>query len=133
MKYLSEWGGKFFEPIEYRIKEITDRIEGNLQGSINLKIKPADLGLSAASKLSKEEKAEIVHRGQSVINEIQLRELTNVLEFLNEDVFDGEKQNFHICIDKLDENWVDEKFRYMLIRSLIDTVRDFLLQTSHLL
>ncbi len=55
-----------------------------------------------------------------------MRELTDVLEFLNEDVFSDEKQHFYICVDRLDENWVDESFRYMLIRSLIETIRDFL-------
>jgi hypothetical protein len=31
----------------------------------------------------------------------------------------------YVCVDKLDENWVDGKFRYLLIRSLIETIKDF--------
>jgi hypothetical protein len=32
----------------------------------------------------------------------------------------------YVCVDRLDENWVDDQFRYLLIRSLIETIRDFL-------
>ena len=61
-----------------------------------------------------------------MINAIQMRELTDVLKFLSEDVFADSKQQFYICIDRLDENWIDDNFRYLLIRSLIETIRDFL-------
>ena len=126
VNYLLKWGDKFWEPTEYRIKEITDKIEDELKGCLSGKILPGEIKLTAGSKLSEEQKIEVVHRGQSVINNIQLRELTDVLEFLDEDIFHDEKQNFYLCIDRLDENWVDEKFRYLLIRSLIETVRDFI-------
>ena len=126
LSYLLEWGYQFWEDTEYRIKEITSRVEKDLQASIAGKVAIAELRAGAAGKLSQEEKLEIVQRGKSVINAIQMRELTDVLQFLNEDVFSDDKQQFYICIDRLDENWVDESFRYMLIRSLIETIRDFL-------
>lgn len=125
ISYLRKWGDKFWEPTEYRIKEITGKIEDELRTSIGTKLSPVELNASAASKLTAEQKIEVVQRGQEVINEIQMRELTDVLEFLNEDVFHDDKQHFYVCVDKLDENWVDEKFRYLLIRSLIETIKDF--------
>jgi len=126
LNYLLQWGDQFWENTEYRIKEITHRIEEDLRASIAGKISIAELRAGAASKLNQEEKLEVIQRGKSVINAIQMRELTDVLQFLNEDVFSDEKQHCYICIDRLDENWVDESFRYMLIRSLIETIRDFL-------
>jgi len=126
IKYLLQWGDQFWEDTEYRIKEITHRIEKELKASIEGKFSFVNLGAHAASKLSNEEKIEIVQRGKSVINAIQMRELTDVLQFLNEDVFADSKQHFYICIDRLDENWIDDNFRYLLIRSLIETIRDFL-------
>src|SRR6266446_4595324 len=126
INYLLKWGDQFWEDTEYRIKEITQKIDEDLKASVAGKIPFAELQAGAAAKLSQEEKLEIVQRGKSVINSIQMRELTDVLEFLNEDVFSDEKQHFYICVDRLDENWVDESFRYMLIRSLIETIRDFL-------
>ena len=77
-----------------------------------------------------EQKAEVIERGQTVINSIQMKELSDILEFLDEDIFIDEKQNFYLCIDKLDEQWIDDKFRYLLIRSLIETLRDFIKVTN---
>lgn len=126
ISYLSEWGEHFWEETEYRVKEVTGRIENELRSSVGTKHLPVELSATGASMLSEEEKIEVVQRGQSVINDIQMKALTDVLEFLNEDVFTDAKHHYFICIDKLDENWVDDKFRYLLIRSLIETVRDFL-------
>lgn len=126
IQYLLQWGDQFWENTEYRIKEITQRIESGLEASIKGKLPIADLHAGAAAKLSEEDKIEIVQRGKTVINAIQMRELTDVLIFLNDDVFADERHPYYICIDRLDENWVDENFRYLLIRSLIETIRDFL-------
>lgn len=126
VNYLLKWGEKFWEPTEYRIKEITGVIENELKGTVDAKLASAGFSAAAATKLSEEKKVEVVQRGQAVINEIQMRELTDVLTFLDEDVFDDEKHHLYITIDKLDENWIEDKFRYLLIRSLIETVRDFL-------
>lgn len=126
INYLLQWGDQFWEETEYRIKEITKRIEDDLSASISGRLTVAELRAGGASKLTEEEKTEIVQRGKTVINSIQMKELTDVLQFLNEDVFADEEKHFYICIDKLDENWIDESFRYLLIRSLIETIRDFL-------
>src|SRR3972149_5609461 len=99
LEYIRKWSDKFWEETEYRIKEITTHTEN--------------------------QKVDIVKRGQTVINSIQMKELTDILDFLDEDIFDDEKQHYYICIDRLDENWIEEKFRYLLLRSLIETVRDF--------
>ena len=107
-------------------KEITQRIENELKASVAGRISPAELNIGAATRLSEDDKIEVVQRGTTVINAIQMRELTDVLKFLDEDVFSDDEQRLYICIDRLDENWVDERFRYLLIRSLIETIRDFL-------
>jgi hypothetical protein len=126
VKYLLKWGESFWENTEYRIKEIMHRVEEDLGASIRGRISVTELGATAARKLTNEERQEVVQRGKAVINAIQMRELTDVLVFLNHDVFVDEGEQFYICIDNLDENWVDESFRYLLIRSLIETIRDFL-------
>jgi hypothetical protein len=54
-----------------------------------------------------------------------MKELTNVLRFLAEDVFNDKRHQVYVTVDRLDENWVDDQFRYLLIRSLIETIRDF--------
>jgi hypothetical protein len=126
IRYLLQWGEHFWEDTEYRIKEITHKVEKDLKASVSGKFPSIDFGAGTARKLTDEQKMDVVQRGKSVINSIQMRELTDVLSFLNENVFPDESQQFYICIDRLDENWVDESFRYLLIRSLIETIRDFL-------
>jgi hypothetical protein len=126
VKYLLQWGEHFWEDTEYRIKEITHKIEKDLEASVKGKFPSIEFGAGTATKLTDEQKTDVVQRGKSVINAIQMRELTDVLTFLNENVFADERQHFYICIDRLDENWVDDGFRYLLIRSLIETIRDFL-------
>ncbi len=125
INYLLQWGEKFWEPTEYRIKEITGRIENKLKGSVDAHIAKSGFNASAVTKLSEEEKVEVVQRGQEVINDIQIRELTDIMNILDEDVFDNPRYRLYIIIDKLDENWIEDKFRYQLIRSLIETIRDF--------
>jgi hypothetical protein len=126
IKYLTKWGEHFWEDTEYRIKEITNKFEDDLRAGAAAHLPLAEFGVGAASKLTEEQKLEVVQRGKTVVNSIQMRELTDVLKFLNEDVFPNEEDKVFICIDRLDENWIDEGFRYLLIRSLIETIRDFL-------
>jgi hypothetical protein len=126
IKYLTQWGEQFWEDTEYRIKEVTSKFENDLKAGASAKLPLAEFGAGMASKLTEEQKTEVVQRGKSVINSIQMRELTDVLQYLNEDVFSDDEDQLYICIDRLDENWVDEGFRYLLIRSLIETIRDFL-------
>jgi len=126
IKYLTQWGSRFWEDTEYRIKEITSKLEDDLKAGATSHLPGVDFGVGAASRLSEEQKLEVIQRGKSVINNIQMRELTDVLRFLNEDVFPDESDRVFICIDRLDENWIDEGFRYLLVRSLIETIRDFL-------
>lgn len=125
VNYLMEFGNKFWEETEYRIQEVTNLIEDKLEGAIKGKFEFAELSAAAATKLSQEQKVEIISRAQKVINEIHIKELTNILEFLNEDIFGKSGENYYLCIDRLDEDWIEDKFRYLLIRSLIETVRDF--------
>lgn len=125
IEYIHKWSDKFWEETEYRIKEITTHIENELKGSLGTQLDLLNMGVSGTKKLTKDQKTDIVTRGQRVIDSIQMKELTDILDFLNEDIFDDEKQHYYICIDRLDENWIEDKFRYLLIRSLIETVRDF--------
>lgn len=130
MDYLLKWGDEFWQETEYRIRDITKRIEEGLEGSVQGFPYITGFKAGAAKKLTEEERGEIIQRGKTVINNIQMRELTDVLAFLNDEVFTDAQHPLYICIDRLDENWIDDSFRYLLIRSLIETIRDFL-QVRH--
>lgn len=125
IQYILKWNDQFWHDTAYRIKEISKRVEQNLEGDLVTQFPHLKASLTGNINLSEEEKTEITKIGQQTIDSIHMKELSEILDFLNDDVFSNPQQNYYICVDQLDENWVDDKFRFLLIRSLIETVRDF--------
>lgn len=58
------------------------------------------------------------------MNCVQIRELSEILELLDE-ILETDERGYFVTIDRLDENWIEDRFRYLLVRALIETVRDF--------
>ncbi len=125
VQYLRDWGEDFWKDTEYRVKEVTERLEKNVKDSLGAKW-PSVLDFSASSedKRSVEIKGEVVKNLQSVVDSIQVRELTKVIRMLGDDVFNNTQQRFYVLIDSLDDSWVDDDFRYRLIKSLVETVNE---------
>ncbi len=125
LQYLERWGSKFWEQTDYRIEELTTKLESELKASISAAVPTAaKFDFSGGQSLSQEEKAKVVERAKYVVNQVQIQELSYVLELLDSILEDPNKR-YYIIIDRLDENWVEEGLRYLLIRALIETVRDF--------
>jgi len=129
VEYLEEWGKSFWLETEYRVKEITRKVETALDTELRARLgsKAAGIGSSirTAEKLTDSERAELLSRGQDVISKAQVRDLHQVIELLDSVLADRQK-GYYIVIDGLDENWVEERLRYKLIMALIQTARDFL-------
>lgn len=125
LNYLKEWGDKFWNETEYRIKEFTTKLEQDISGKVDLGLLKQKISAAGGVKVSEEEKLELVHKAQEVINSIQLKELSDVIHYLDEDVFEDPQNKYFIVIDGLDESWVDDSLRYKLIRALIETIRAF--------
>lgn len=123
--YLEKWGNKFWLTTEERIHELTERIESTLSGAVGGQLGGVELSADRAKSLSIEQKKEIVERGQKAVSEVQIRELENMISILSENVFDDIEEHFYITIDMLDEEWVDDRIRFKLIKALIDTIRRF--------
>lgn len=124
--YLETWGDKFWLQTEERLRELTSRIEGELRTSME----GSAFGLATASTeahgaLSREQKQEIVERGKQAVSKIQIRELENIINVLNEHVFCDRQEHFYLTIDALDEEWAEDRIRFRLIKSLIETVKKF--------
>lgn len=125
LNYLKDWGDRFWIETEHRIKELTTKMAGELSANAGVTTSFISGGVKAAASLSEEARQEIIHRGQAVVNGVQLKELSDVLRFLHEDVFTDAQRPYFVTIDKLDENWIGDGLRYKLIRALIETVRSF--------
>lgn len=124
LDYLEKWGKSFWEETEYRIKEVTTKLEEDLKASISSILPALSLGVENASRLSEEQKQEVIKRAQTVVNEVQIRELSAIIDLIR-DILTDSKKKYHVIIDRLDEDWIEENLRYRLIRALIETVRDF--------
>lgn len=126
INYLKQWGESFWVDVEHRIVEITKKLESKLCDSVNIgNNKIAQLRLADSDNLSLEEKGEILNKSQSVVNDIQMKELSIVMDMLGNEILIDSMKKYYITIDRLDENWVDDSTRYKLIRALIETIKPF--------
>ena len=127
VRYLEEWGETFWIETESRVKEITTKIESKLKEQTGIEIGAhmlkAGASSGAESDLSDEKKLEVVDRGQRVVSEAQVQDLSKLIDLL-EHVLSDPQKHYYILIDCLDENWVDEKLRYRLIIALIESVKE---------
>jgi hypothetical protein len=125
LSYIKEWGDKFWEETEYRIVEITQKLENDIKTQMGSEFEGLKLNIGANQKKTEEVKSEFVHKAQKIVNAIQVKQLSDVMKLLAEDIFVNAQERRYIVIDKLDENWVDSDIRYRLIRSLIETIKSF--------
>ena len=129
LEYIETWGGEqFWQETETRVKEITSKFEKEIEsewaGEVNIKAFGAKTGRHSTEKLTEEQRSEIVRHGQRVVNEVHLKELGKVIDWIR-DVLDEAQDYYYVIIDRLDENWVSEDIRFQLIRALIETAKDF--------
>ena len=127
VQYLQKWGEKFWVETEYRVKEITTNLEKQLEDQTGLELKGPILKVDGlhktASLLTEEEKTEVVQRGQRVVSKTQVQDLNKVLGLLRHVLSDRQK-HYYVLIDRLDENWVEEKIRYRLIMALMEASKE---------
>jgi hypothetical protein len=124
LDYLLKWGEHFWKDTEYRIHEVTTKLENDIRAKLGAKLDAFEAGLSGSESESVEDRKEITHRAQEVVNAVQIQKLSQVIDILASDVFDDPQQHFFVLIDRLDETWVPDPLRYRLIRALIETVKD---------
>ncbi len=123
LDYLDKHGPSFWIETELRTREVTRKLEQTLEAEVKA-AQILDIGIHGASKLSEDERADVVHRVQHVVNAIQIRELSEVLDMID-GLLDDPQKPYYIIIDRLDERWVEDEVRYKLIRALLEVVRDF--------
>lgn len=122
--YLTQWGDKFWKDTEFRVHEVTEKFEEDIRAKLGARMADIEAGIDTGKTLSTEDRREIVHRAQAVVDSVQIQQLSKVIDILAADVFDDPQQKFFVLIDRLDEHWVADALRYKLIRALIETVKD---------
>lgn len=125
VEYLRKWGEKFWEETEYRVKEITTTLERELVSGLGIKLDKFKIGASSEEKkiLSDEEKIQVINRAQHVVSQAQVQDLREVMNLL-ESVLSDRQKYYYVLIDRLDEDWIEEKLRYRLIMALMDSLKE---------
>ncbi|MFT9360056.1 P-loop ATPase, Sll1717 family [Acetobacter okinawensis] len=127
VQYIQQWDNSFWIDEEYRLQQLTNKVEKDLSASVDLNLlNKAKLGAKGARNLSEEEKTDVIHHGQTVIvDKKQIRQLENVIKLLSENVFTDRNNPYYICIDSLDDDWAEDAIRFKLIKALFETIRSF--------
>jgi hypothetical protein len=123
--YLTQWGTEFWEEAQNRIREIVEKFERELSAGIDLGSLGVPVNAQGSSKVSSEKKHELVHAATRVVNSIQIRQLSRLMDVMAEDIFTDPRRKYFVLIDRLDEKWIDDELRYRLIRALIETIKAF--------
>ncbi len=123
LNYLEEWSHTFWKKTDDHVTGMISKKETELDGALGSNLTGLSAKLGVKDRLSEEQTHVIKQRAQTIVDEVQMREVTDLLGMLNE-VIQHKLKHYYIVIDKLDEGWVDDELRYRLIKALIETVRD---------
>lgn len=83
-----------------------------------------NISISGKIENSGEVKTDVSQRAQKIVNQIQMSELSNMINLIDE-ILDDDQKKIIITIDKLDENWIEDSLRYLMIKALIESTKDF--------
>lgn len=125
LDYVREWGDRFWEETETRVKELTQKIEREIGASVGTDLFGAAAKVHGAQSLSAEQRTEIKTRATAVVNKIQIKRLSEVIDLLAENVFNDLQRRYYVVIDNLDENWSSLESRCRIIRALIEELKTF--------
>lgn len=125
INYLRKWGENFWNETEYRVREITAKMEEELRASLGSNFGVTKLETGVAQRLTAEQKQEVISRGARVVNQVQIKALADVLRLMGDEIFNDPQECYFVTIDDLDTRWVDDGLKYKLIRALIETIKSF--------
>ena len=119
------WGSRFWEESQERIKELVENFEDQLKVGVNLTGLGVPIDASGSTKIDVTKRTEITEQATKVINTIQIKKLSTVMDLMAQNIFTDDQKKYYIVIDQLDDSWVEDGLRYKLIRALIETIKDF--------
>jgi hypothetical protein len=130
IEYLRKWHDKFWESTEYRVRELENRLRDEYKSSAGIDSQlfdnfvKAKISSEANNIIEQSKKVEVLNKAQKVISEIQLDEISSILDFIKVDLLQKTDKIYYIVIDDLDKEWVDSKIVYDLIVALIHTIKE---------
>lgn len=123
LEYLEQWKDTFWKTNDSHVSKMIEKTENSVGASLGMDVAGLQSKIKERAELSREQIQEIKQRGQSIVNDVQMREVMGLLDMLD-DFIEYHNVKYYVVVDRLDEKWVGNDIRYKLIKSLIETLRD---------
>jgi len=125
LEYLDKYGGTFWSDTDERIRRITDDFERQVEGETGADYKGLLAKYKRGEKIGRHETKELVSNAQKIVSSVQMRELAQIIDILDEDIFNDRMQKTVLVIDDLDKQWADDRIKIKLIEALINVLPKF--------
>lgn len=125
VQYLERWSDNYWVETVENIEEITKSFSNDIKAGFEADILETKICLDGSKTLNEEQKIQVKNRAQRIVNNLQISELTKVIDLMNNYVFNDNKKPYYLLIDKLDDNWVSIEVKYALIKGLIEEIKHF--------
>ncbi|WP_455373715.1 P-loop ATPase, Sll1717 family [Limibacillus halophilus] len=123
--YVDQFGDKFWQEVDENVQELISRVDARAEAKFGINKDFLNLRASGGANTSEQERRELNRKATELISGQQFAELDHLRKIIREEFSQKMQKKFFILIDRLDENWVDDKLRYILLRSLIEAARKF--------
>ena len=123
IKYLKDWEGNFFLDMNENIREITERLEKNVEASLGAEFKKFKAKAGWQRSLGTEVKTQLEQQARKLVDSGLLQELSKIIDLLSDFEIKKNPTIYYILIDKLDENWAGLKIKYTLIQELVEALK----------
>lgn len=123
LEYLEQWKDTFWKTNDSYVSKMIEKTEDSVGASLGMDVAGLQSKIKERTELSFEQIQEIKQRGQSIVNDVQMKEVMGLLDMLD-DFIEYHNVKYYVAVDRLDEKWVGNDIRYKLIKSLIETLRD---------
>lgn len=125
MEYMQSFGSDFWLETDARVTQVTQKFESELKAAAGVDISHVKADASSKQAFSEEQKQDIVARAQKVVDSVHIQQLSEVIDWLNDDVFNDDGKPYFVVIDDLDLPFASGDTRLLLIRALVETCKKF--------
>ncbi|WP_292051219.1 MULTISPECIES: P-loop ATPase, Sll1717 family [unclassified Brevundimonas] len=124
IEYMQSFGSEFWMETDERISQVTTKFEKELKAGAGID-DTIILGTQGSTTYSEEQTKQFAYRAQKVVDNVKLQQLSEVIDWLDADVFTDPKKQYYVLIDDLDLNFSFGDTKLWLIRALIETCKKF--------
>lgn len=101
-EYLTKYGGEFWEDTELRVRHIHEMFEKTLLKEMGASFQTLKAKYNSGQTFTAAENQELVVNARKIVSSIQMQELAQIIDILDDHVFDDKKKQVILIVDDLD-------------------------------